>query len=368
MIHENTKLMINGAKLSDITNKQDSPINSYKECIARIICNPPLPSCYIGNCNECPGTSKLKSQLQTAFEEAMMDTVTYKQWIAADKTTLETIEKNTEEFIDVFIKNLISLKMHSFIATQQSQYYSEIKNNLKLGEFLVIADFSENYAFVVQDEVHGFHWNNNQATLHPFVIYYKADSSVQSQSFVIISDCLKHDSAAVHLFNRKLINFLNQNFDTVEKIYYFTDGAASHYKNKSNFINLCSHEEDFGVKAEWHFFATSHGKGPCDGVGGTIKRLAARTSLQRTSARNQILTPMDLFQWAQSNLKHVTFCYVTSNDYSAEVKFLEERFRSARTVPGTRTKHACIPRDKITLMLKTYSSAADTVYAKIRRD
>ena len=28
------------------------------------------------------------------------------------------------------------------------------------------------------------------------------------------------------------------------------------------------------------FFATSHGKSPCDGIGGTIKHLVARASLQ----------------------------------------------------------------------------------------
>ena len=31
--------------------------------------------------------------------------------------------------------------------------------------------------------------------------------------------------------------------------------------------------------AEWNFFATSHGKGPPDGVGGFIKREAAKASL-----------------------------------------------------------------------------------------
>ncbi len=45
--------------------------------------------------------------------------------------------------------------------------------------------------------------------------------------------------------------------------------------------------------AEWHLSATSHGKGPCDGVGGTVKRLAARASLQRPYEK-QILTPRQL--------------------------------------------------------------------------
>ena len=42
------------------------------------------------------------------------------------------------------------------------------------------------------------------------------------------------------------------------------------------------------------FFATSHGKQPCDGIGGTVKRIAAKASLQRT-LKNHILTPKAMF-------------------------------------------------------------------------
>ena len=53
----------------------------------------------------------------------------------------------------------------------------------------------------------------------------------------------------------------------VTKMIYFSDGCAGQYKNCKNFINLCHHYEDFGLVAEWHFSATSYGKGPPDGVG-----------------------------------------------------------------------------------------------------
>ena len=33
---------------------------------------------------------------------------------------------------------------------------------------MIMLDFTENYSFVVQDEVQGFHWNNTHATLHPY--------------------------------------------------------------------------------------------------------------------------------------------------------------------------------------------------------
>ena len=62
----------------------------------------------------------------------------------------------------------------------------ESKLNLQPGVFQVIADFSENYSFVLQDEAQGFHWNNSQATLHPFVVYYTESSKLYQLSYVII--------------------------------------------------------------------------------------------------------------------------------------------------------------------------------------
>ncbi|KAJ8943495.1 hypothetical protein NQ318_016275 [Aromia moschata] len=40
------------------------------------------------------------------------------------------------------------------------------------------------------------------------------------------------------------------------------------YLEDCSLLNLLYHEEDFGIKAEWNFFATAHGKGACDGIGG----------------------------------------------------------------------------------------------------
>ena len=54
-----------------------------------------------------------------------------------------------------------------------------------------------------------------------------------------------------------------------------------HNTTTKNFLNLCHHKDDFRVAAEWNFCATSHGKAACDGLGGTVRRLAARASLQR---------------------------------------------------------------------------------------
>ena len=177
----------------------------------------------------------------------------------------------------------------------------------------------------------------------------------------MISDCLHHDTVAVHLFQKSFIAFLKKLLPArlhPRNMIYFSDGAASQYKNRKNFLNLCYHKEDFGVKAEWHFSATSHGKGACDGLGGTVKRLAARASLQRPY-NDQQMTPRQLFDWACTSIPAAYFEYCSSEDYAREQSSLERRFQLSRTIPGTRKLHSFVPISNSTLEVRSYS-AADT--------
>jgi hypothetical protein len=60
----------------------------------------------------------------------------------------------------------------------------------------------------------------------------------------------------------------------------FTSELSSHSSSMLIKPQVKTLNEDSGVLAEWHFFATSHGKSACDGVGGTLRRLAPKASLQ----------------------------------------------------------------------------------------
>ena len=56
--------------------------------------------------------------------------------------------------------------------------------------------------------------------------------------------------------------------------------VVKHNIKTGSILLTCYHEDDFEVKAEWNFFATSHGKSVCDGIGGTIKRAVAKNSVR----------------------------------------------------------------------------------------
>lgn len=122
-------------------------------------------------------------------------------------------------------------------------------------ENLLFVDFSQNYTFFVQDAIQSHHWTNTQATIHPYVVYYRENEEMKHVNYVVISEKVSHDTSSVHLFNFKLIEFLKNKFgaNKILKNSYFSDGAASQYKNEYNFANLINHKNDFKVDAEWKF-------------------------------------------------------------------------------------------------------------------
>ena len=132
---------------------------------------------------------------------------------------------------------------------------------------------------------------------------------------------------AVYHYHNVLIPILKDQVHGLSKIFYFSDGAAAQYKNKKNFSNLCHHEADFGIEAQWHLFATSHGKGACDGLGGTVKRLATRASIQRPN-EGHISSAIDLFEFVKACIKNIQFIYVKKEDVEETGKKLQQRFLS----------------------------------------
>ena len=332
-LHQNPKLQL--AAIGDKDLK-------LEDVMAKGVCDLESEECMMGKCNNCPGVSGIKEFLSTfsTFEEK--DDFHYKQWKTVDRCQLTNVEETKEEFLASFSDAVVKLYRHHFVSKRQSRYFQDVKKSLAPGQGILVGDFSENYSFVVQDAAQGFHWVNSQATLHPFVFYYKEDGVLKHQSFCYFSDSTKHTTSMVYTFLKHLVPLLKAEHTNLEKIYYFSDGCAAQYKNRFNFANLCFHKADFGVDAEWNFFATSHGKGACDGLGGTIKRSAARASLQRP-VENQILTPRDLFQFCHDSITSIKSFFVSSAEVELVTNELAQRFAHAQTIIGTQKLHQFIP-------------------------
>ncbi|KAJ8685116.1 hypothetical protein QAD02_020909 [Eretmocerus hayati] len=231
----------------------------------------------------------------------------------------------------LLMDNLEKLLLHDFVVAKQAKCFANAKETLREGYLIVVFDFAENCTFVAQRAVQGFHSNNEQATLFPVTVYSVEDGVLHRRSYAFISDCLKHDSVAVYIFQKKMIEI-----------------QARFWPDR---------------EAEWHVFATSRGKAPCDGLAGCIKRDVARASLQGRI----ILNSVQLYEWTKGAIKNVGFFHIPKSSYEETREFLEtQRFSYSKTVNGTQSYHTSIPvEDSIGLLtVKTFSDASDSKTAR----
>ena len=107
------------------------------------------------------------------------------------------------------------------------------------------------------------------------------------------------------------------------------------------------------------FFATSYGKGACDGIGGTVMRLATNASLMATE-KNHIPMPLDLFDWASTNICNIDFIYISAAEITehCQKNNLNECYELAKVEKGlgTRSCHCYKPISTNSLEIRRVSS------------
>lgn len=363
-IHENPKLMFDGVHLAQAANLN---VTSVTDCLKYLICSESSETCYLRTCTDCADWSALRLELEKFFDDEMIDEVTYNQWETTDRGNILTLTNSVEDFIDRFLQQLEDLVTHHFIFQKQAKYMQNCVRDLKVGELLLVGDFAENYSFIVQNSVQSFYFSSKQATIHPFSVYLKhpLNNELKQISCAVISDCMDHSTVAFSAFRAKLLEYLRKEF-VIDKVYYFSDGCAGQYKNKMAVSNVWYHHKDFNSTAEWHFFATSHGKSACDGIGGTIKRLASLYSLQHTNPGEQITTPQRLSEWSISNIKGIFTLWVSKESVEEEEKRLEVRFKTAFSIEGIKSSHCILPvHDESSVLIKKFSAASAGIKREI---
>ena len=106
-----------------------------------------------------------------------------------------------------------------------------------------------------------------------------------------------------------LNNHLTITYPTIETIHTFSSGAASQFKQQYLFSNLHTWEQNTQTNIVWNVFATLHGKGPVDGLGGTGKYSVWRFDKIRGNA------PLDeLFRNCSSTQSNINIFFMSSED------------------------------------------------------
>ena len=113
-------------------------------------------------CEHCPGNNGLREYLSEIFAGHSEDElISFHQWQGTDRAMLYTRTIPILDFVDLLVDTISKLTVYSFIAKSQARYIKNRKDNMSETSCIVLLDFAENYQFVVQDEIQGFHWKTS---------------------------------------------------------------------------------------------------------------------------------------------------------------------------------------------------------------
>ena len=330
--HENLELLLEGLK------KTFTTVPSARDLIEQASCKW-NKECYFGLCSTCSNVDVVVERLLAQKGETVGTSgssgnenleVSYYQWTAGNvkELTTGTLPQVKQELIN----QVKSVKKHSFLAKVQLQQIKDLKTKLSENEAIMQEDFSENFSIKQQDEIMSAHWVTEGVTLFTAVIYQSGGST----SYVIVSDELHHDKYAVFCYNKAILNHYSSELcKTVTQLHVFSDGAASQFKNRYTLSTILQ-PQLIHNNMDWSFFATAHGKGPVDGVGGTVKRAVWRRILQKRVVVN---TAQDFAEVARNSCPNVAVIFVGKKEVGECKAQLEAVWQSKPPVAIKQTHH-----------------------------
>lgn len=329
--HENMRLLINSIPWLP---------NSTTEFIKDVVCADDKEECMYQKCRKCANCLHFSSLVADQRDSDLEELIYYKQW---DKEREIRIQRNSyrdkaQKVVSIIQDKLPSFLRHVFIKRKQGMFFEKVKTGLKHGEVVMQMDFSQNYHHKTQDEIQSAYYSYTSSTLFTCMVYFGENDKICNDSYVIITDfsgykgSKGHDKYSVSCFTKLAIEEFMKRQDSyqINKLIFFSDGTGQHFKQKYSLCQVVTLNFPDIQEVEWHFFATSHGKGPIDGLGGTIKR---RVSEYIMGDRNyNAVTTEDFAKVAQERCPNIIIQFVPHDQV---LTFIREKIAEKWTDPKT---------------------------------
>ena len=349
MYHENVRLLLNA-----LGNCTDLP-SSISVFTNSIVCDPSSKECMTLECNIC--RNKI-SAYEPVRDDAELH-VAYFQWQRNDKNIAKVEVKSCAE--DAFIELKHQLKpflIHVYIKRKQAAFMENITSSVDGKKIALQVDFSENATLTCQNEIQSAHWQHSQATLFTAHAWINTE---ERESIVIVSDDLEHTKLPIYTFMSRILSILREKYPDFQQINVFSDGPSSQFKQRFLFSNLHLWEQKFNCEMCWHFFATSHGKGIIDGLGGTVKRSVWRYI---RSGKGFATTPLMFYEVAVQRNPSINIIFVAKSQVAENQTELQLHWNNTIPIANTQRIHFVTPKGPRHLLVGDTSDSE--TFCKVR--
>ena len=349
--HENVRLLL--VALKDHTELKAV----FSEFVEQLTCDTTSKACMSGKCSDC--ANSISKYAPTDNSKA----IHYQQWQNSDGR-MEKVEitGKVEDCFEELKSQVGAFLLHTFIKRKQAASFKALTEKSDGKRVVLQVDFSENATIASQREVQSAHWNHGQATLFTAHTWIENEHSV-GHSMVIVSDDLNHTKHSIYVFMEHILTHLKATYPDIEIIDVFSDGPTSQFKQRYLFSNLHSWEEEHDLKITWNFFATSHGKGVVDGIGGTLKRAVWRKVKAEAAHISCASEYAALGKEVCPNM-HIEF--VSQEEVSQLTPFLNARWENVQAVPRSNQVHCVKPIGSDRVQVADTSDSTDVRVCQIR--
>jgi hypothetical protein len=241
--HENGNLLLE-ALVKHIKGGICSDLQTFT---SGLVCDESNEACMSSNCKTCA------KYFETKVRGNIVDLTITTKWLQWTNINGRAEKQESEGSVQKCVQNLSGLieqyLLHVFIKRAQSSLFERIKENTDDRKVLLQVDYAENFAMDQQDAIQSAHWNKK--TLSIFTAH--AWCGAANYSFAMVSANVTHDKYCVNVCLNTIISKLKQYLPDLEEIVFFSDGAASQFKQRYLFRNMTKMTAEHDLRLSWNF-------------------------------------------------------------------------------------------------------------------
>ena len=212
-----------------------------------------------------------------------------------------------------------------------------MKEDIDFGEIIMHVDYSESYKNAQQDEIQSAYFGHTCFSLFTACCYYRNKNSLllENVPITITSESSDHSRIAAFSCINTIVKHMEEKLhpEKVKKVYIWSDGCASQFRSKFVFMLMTYFDQAHDI--EWHYNESHHGKGPMDGVGGTVKNVVFRNV---KSGKAVINSPEEFANYAAELMPSISSLYLPMEQILEE----PDNVVTAPAIPGTLKVHKVV--------------------------
>ncbi|CAF0905978.1 unnamed protein product [Adineta steineri] len=280
--HENVNLLLE-ALVKHVKGGMCSDLQTFTSAL---VCDESNEACMSSNCKTCD------KYFETKIRGNIVDFAIKIKWFQWKNTSGRAEKQESEGTVKDCVQHLSGLVeqylLHVFIKRAQSSLFERIKEDTDDRKVLLQVDYSENFAMEEQDAIQAAYWNTKALSI--FTAH--AWCGAVNYSFALVSNNLTHDKLSA----------------------------------------------EYNLKLSWNFFATSHGKGVVDAIGGMVKRMVWLEIMVKKQCRSAT----DFISIAITKTNTIILDEIYQTDIDASKLKLQQVFATTKSVKDTQKLHTVI--------------------------